>query len=277
MSCVSVRFGNVLGSNGSVVPIFKQQIAAGGPITVTHPEMTRYFMTIPEAAQLVLQASAIGKPGEILVLDMGEPVKIVDLAYNMIRLAGLKPNQDIEVRFTGIRPGEKLYEEINLENESMRPTSHKSIMVFLGPAWGRTEMEEQLFKIRSAWARRDTPELLRFMREAVPEYNLNRALIQPRPKANDEEDLSFSVTLLGGIDRVLKAELLELNNSTIRFAVEESIPLDSVVSVACQRDLFLGEVWRNDREENRFVAHARIAYRLLGARHEGGENLIRVR
>lgn len=126
---VTVRFGNVLDSSGSVVPVFRQQIAEGGPVTVTDPRMTRFFMTIPEAARLVIQAGAIGKAGEVLVLDMGEPVRIVDLAEDMIRLSGLKPGEDIEIVFTGVRPGEKLHEELHLAGENRLPTRHPKIMV----------------------------------------------------------------------------------------------------------------------------------------------------
>jgi FlaA1/EpsC-like NDP-sugar epimerase len=127
---VTVRFGNVLGSSGSVIPIFRQQIANGGPVTVTHPEMTRYFMTIPEAAQLVLQAGTMGDGGEIYVLDMGEPIKIVDLAEAMITLSGLRPGEDIEIQFTGIRPGEKLYEELSIEGEDVSRTKHSKIGIW---------------------------------------------------------------------------------------------------------------------------------------------------
>jgi FlaA1/EpsC-like NDP-sugar epimerase len=127
---VTVRFGNVLGSSGSVIPIFKQQIASGGPVTVTHPQMTRYFMTIPEAAQLVLQAGTMGQGGEIFVLDMGDPIRIVQLAEDMITLSGLRPGADIEIAFTGIRRGEKLFEELSIRGEDVSPTRHPKIGIW---------------------------------------------------------------------------------------------------------------------------------------------------
>ncbi len=127
-----MRFGNVLDSAGSVVPIFREQIARGGPVTITHPDMVRYFMLIPEAAQLVIQAGAMGQGSEIFVLDMGEPVRIMDLARDMIQLSGLRVDDDIEIAITGLRPGEKLYEELYSDQEQHRPTNHEKIMTAVG-------------------------------------------------------------------------------------------------------------------------------------------------
>jgi len=168
---VAVRFGNVLGSNGSVIPIFKKQIAAGGPVTVTHPEMRRFFMTIPEACQLVLQASTIGKGGQICVLDMGEPVKIVDLARNLILLSGLRPDEDIRIEFTGMRPGEKLYEELNTMLEDTAPTAHEKIRIFIGNGVPEGDMLTWLDCLREICAARDVAQLILRFKEIVPEYN----------------------------------------------------------------------------------------------------------
>jgi FlaA1/EpsC-like NDP-sugar epimerase len=175
---VSVRFGNVLGSNGSVVPIFKQQIAAGGPLTVTHPEMRRYFMTIPEAAQLVLQASTMGHGGEIFVLDMGEPVKIVDLARQLIALSGLTPNEDIRIEFTGVRPGEKLYEELNTDEEQTRPTYHDKVRIFAGSSLPEDTTMKHLAALRSACERRDLDALVQELRRMVPDYSPSENLLE---------------------------------------------------------------------------------------------------
>jgi FlaA1/EpsC-like NDP-sugar epimerase len=169
--CVSVRFGNVLGSNGSVVPLFQQQIAAGGPVTVTHPDMQRYFMTIREAVQLVLQASTMGKGSEIFVLDMGEPVSIVSLARNMIRLSGHEPDGDIEIRFTGLRPGEKLFEELALEGESHMPTYHHKIKIFCGDRKEAAAMERWLDRLERLVDEGDEFAILAHLKHLVPEYN----------------------------------------------------------------------------------------------------------
>ena len=167
---MAVRFGNVLGSSGSVVPIFKRQIAAGGPVTVTHPEVTRYFMTIPEAVGLVLQSAALGSGGEIFVLDMGEPVKIVDLARQLIELSGLRPKVDIEIQFTGLRPGEKMFEEISHNRENLTPTSHPKVMRFVTQPRPLTEVREVFDRFRAAGLDSDAAEVKRLLKEAVPEY-----------------------------------------------------------------------------------------------------------
>ena len=167
---VSVRFGNVLGSNGSVVPIFQAQIAAGGPVRVTHPDIQRYFMTASEAVSLVLQASTMGTGAEVFVLDMGEPIRIVDLAVNMIRLAGLIPYQDIDIRFTGLRPGEKLSEEINTMLERTLPTFHDKIKIFEQPPPSWSTMTAWVSELKSTVARRSAAQIVEHIREVVPEY-----------------------------------------------------------------------------------------------------------
>ncbi len=166
----AVRFGNVLGSNGSVVPMFKQQILAGGPVTVTDPEMRRFFMTIPEASQLVLQASAMGRGGEIFVLDMGDPVRIVDLARNLILLSGLRPNMDIRIEFTGTRPGEKLYEELSHLEEGTVPTVHEKVRVFSTNAISQPDMRDCLANLREGCTTRDNLSLILALKKAIPDY-----------------------------------------------------------------------------------------------------------
>lgn len=180
----SVRFGNVLGSEGSVVPLFKQQIENGGPITVTDERMTRYFMSIPEASQLVLQAAALGKGGEIYVLDMGEPIRIVDLAKDMIRLAGL-PEDAIEIRFSGIRPGEKLYEELYFDNEATLPTDHPKIRA----AWHRpVDFREEVEVVNRLTAFEDSAreKVIALLHELIPEF---------RTKAEDKDKTTPRIEL----------------------------------------------------------------------------------
>lgn len=169
---ITVRFGNVLGSAGSVVPIFRQQLEKGGPITVTHPDITRFFMTIPEACQLILQALSIGKGGEIFVLDMGEPIKIQFLAEQMIRLAGKKLNEDIEIQYTGLRPGEKLYEELFLPNETLTSTEHKKILQAKANPLDWVWLSKVLDQMEDAVTRIDEKQLKVLLRELVPELDM---------------------------------------------------------------------------------------------------------
>ena len=165
----AVRFGNVLGSNGSVIPIFKKQIASGGPVTVTHPDIVRFFMTIPEAARLVIQAGGLAEGGEIFILDMGEPVKIVDLAKSLITLSGLRVDEDIKIEYIGLRPGEKMYEELLMSEENTLPTKMKSIMISTGKDIGYDQVEAKLAMLEEA-LEADDEAALKALSEAVPTY-----------------------------------------------------------------------------------------------------------
>ncbi len=180
---VAVRFGNVLGSSGSVVPIFRKQIAKGGPVTVTHPEMTRFFMTIPEAVSLIVQAGAIGARGQGLVLDMGEPVKIVDLARNMIRLSGKEPDRDIAIEFVGARPSEKLHEELWSADEDVRPTAHPKIFAASSPGIDAAWLDEQLDELQRLVDAGETLEVV---------SRLGAMVREPRRTATAAETRTFS-------------------------------------------------------------------------------------
>jgi FlaA1/EpsC-like NDP-sugar epimerase len=174
---MAVRFGNVLGSSGSVIPVFRQQIAAGGPITVTHPEMRRFFMTIPEAAQLVLEAATMGRGGEIFALEMGEPMRILDLARKMVLLSGFEAD-DIRIEFSGIRPGEKLYEELCAYEENTLPTRHSQIRVFSGPSLAAGALERSLEALRLAIQEGDAGGVLQALKELVPGYNPSDSVLR---------------------------------------------------------------------------------------------------
>ncbi|PKM50999.1 MAG: nucleoside-diphosphate sugar epimerase [Firmicutes bacterium HGW-Firmicutes-7] len=168
---VAVRFGNVLGSNGSVIPLFKKQISDGGPVTITHMEIIRYFMTIPEAAQLVIQAGAIANGGEIFVLDMGEPVKIFDLAIDLIKLSGLEPHKDIQIEVTGLRPGEKLYEELLMEEEGLENTKYKKIFIGNSGDITYTLLKKSFMQLKEQMLKLDNEDLKEYIKRLVPTYS----------------------------------------------------------------------------------------------------------
>lgn len=175
---ITTRFGNVLGSNGSVIPHFKRQIEAGGPVTITHPDIVRYFMTIPEACELVLQAGTMGQGGEIFVFDMGEPVKILDLARRMIKLSGFEPNIDIKIIYTGLRPGEKLYEELLSDDAKTLPTHNEKIMISKDPTMEFFEIEMLVNSITKASLRRDKVEVVKLLKIIVPEFRSNNSIYE---------------------------------------------------------------------------------------------------
>ena len=175
---ITTRFGNVLGSNGSVIPYFRKQIAAGGPVTVTHPDIIRYFMTIPEACTLVMEASTLGQGGEIFVFDMGKPVKILDLARNMIRLAGYTPEKDIRIEFTGLRPGEKLYEELLNQKETTLPTSNKKIMVARVREFEFDEVSKEVDKLIATTRTGKPFTTVKLMKQLVPEFISNNSIYE---------------------------------------------------------------------------------------------------
>lgn len=179
---ITTRFGNVLGSNGSVIPLFKKQIEAGGPITITHPDIVRYFMTISEACELVLQASTMGKGGEIFVFDMGKPVKIKDLAIKMIKLSGKEPEKDILLKYTGLRPGEKLYEELLSDDAKNLPTPHHKIMVSMDPYKEYSEIKDLIEQIEAAALSHDKTQIVRILKNMVPEFISNNSVFEKLDK-----------------------------------------------------------------------------------------------
>ncbi|NQX91415.1 MAG: polysaccharide biosynthesis protein, partial [Flavobacteriales bacterium] len=167
---ITTRFGNVLGSNGSVIPLFKRQIEEGGPLTVTHEEVTRYFMTIPEAAQLVIEAGAMGAGGEIFVFDMGDSVKIYDLAKKMVQLSGLELGKDIEIQITGLRPGEKLYEELLSQEENTKPTHHPKILKAQVVTYQHEDIRQKVVKMIGMFGNQNNKQIVSSIKELVPEY-----------------------------------------------------------------------------------------------------------
>lgn len=205
---ITTRFGNVLGSNGSVIPRFKRQIESGGPVTVTHPDVTRYFMTIPEACQLVLEASAFGKGGEVFIFDMGKSVKIVDLAKKMIKLYGLSLGRDIEIKFTGLRPGEKLYEELLNDKENTMPTHHSQIMIGKVKEYNFNSLSTEILKMLGSLKNHDNFEIVGFMKRIVPEFKSKNSIY---------EELDQNVVLADNTNFEIKKENIknDINKDTI--------------------------------------------------------------
>jgi FlaA1/EpsC-like NDP-sugar epimerase len=188
---VTVRFGNVLDSAGSVVQVFRKQIASGGPLTVTNPEIRRYFMTISEAARLVIQAGAIGEDGQILLLDMGEPVRIIDLATDMIRLSGLQVGSDIGIKIVGLRPGEKMFEELHTDDEQRLPTSHPKIIVAQGRQVQNADLPLNIAELERL-ARIDPQKISAQLQKIVPEYSISKLTLpfEPRHAATPERRIA---------------------------------------------------------------------------------------
>ncbi len=185
---VTTRFGNVLGSNGSVINRFRKQIQKGGPVTVTHPKITRFFMTIPEACQLVLEAGAMGKGGEIFIFDMGKSVKIIDLAKNMIKLSGLKLGSDIQIKFTGLRPGEKLYEELLNNAENTLPTHHSQIMIGKVKKYELSYVEKAIAELIELGKTENDFDIVRKMKEIVPEFTSKNSIFEELDYEREEKD-----------------------------------------------------------------------------------------
>ncbi len=202
---MAVRFGNVIGSAGSVIPLFKKQIEHGGPVTVTHPEIIRYFMTINEAVQLVLQTGAIGEGGDIYILEMGEPVKIVDMARDLIRLSGYRPDEDIQIKFIGLRPGEKLYEELITEDEGIVTTPHDKIMALRSNGLGGlsySDLEKKINELILLADQHDHKGIRDKLKEIVPEYTPQYEIDSEYRKKN----IKFNIEKIVEIGKPLKVK-----------------------------------------------------------------------
>jgi FlaA1/EpsC-like NDP-sugar epimerase len=184
---ITTRFGNVLGSNGSVIPLFREQIASGGPVTVTHPDIIRFFMTIPEACRLVMEAATISDGNQIMVFDMGKPVKIADLASKMIRLAGFVPGKDIKIEYTGLRPGEKLYEEVLSDVEDTLPTSHDRIRIAAVREYDYSKAYKVISRLESLAVNYEIDDMVRLMKETVPEFKSNNSVFEQLDKIEELE------------------------------------------------------------------------------------------